>query len=137
VGFGLVRGSKLKANCALATTVSHDCHNLIVIGTSDEAMALVANRAIALQGGIILAVDGKTHAELALPLAGLMSLEPVARVAERIKAFEAGLALAGQDNPRFEMTATLLALTCIPNLHLSNRGYVELKGAPRVVPFFV
>jgi adenine deaminase len=58
-------------------------------------------------------------------------------VAERIKAIEAGLALAGQDNPRFELTATFLAFTCIPNLHLSNRGYVELKGAPRVVPFFV
>jgi adenine deaminase len=82
VGFGLVRGSNLKANCALATTASHDYSNLIVIGTSDEAMALVTNRALALQGGIIPAVDRKTHAELALPLTELMSLEPVARVTE-------------------------------------------------------
>ncbi len=127
-GFGFIAGTKFNVNCAYASTVSHDCHNLLIIGTSDEAMALAANEVIRSNGGIAVVVDGEIAAKIALPLAGLMSLESIEITAKKIESIEHALRKAGSMHPSLEMTLSLLGLIVIEELHLSNRGLVELKS---------
>jgi adenine deaminase len=127
-GYGFVAGTKFNSNCAYASTVSHDCHNLLVVGTSDEAMALAANEVIQAGGGIAVVVNGILDAIIELPFAGLMSLEPMEVVAKKINAVELALKKAGCPYPSIEMTLSLLGLIVIEELHLSNQGLVELKS---------
>ncbi|KSV78627.1 hypothetical protein N185_37750, partial [Sinorhizobium sp. GW3] len=68
-GFGLKKG-------AIASTVGHDSHNICVVGVNDEDMAIAANRLGEIKGGFVVVEDGKVTGEIALPVAGLMSLEP-------------------------------------------------------------
>ena len=133
--FGFVSGLTFKPHVAYASTVSHDCHNLLVVGTDDEAMAVAANALIEAGGGIVSVIDGKVDALLAMPLAGLMSLESVARTAELIGSVEASFKRAGCPAESIEMTLSLLGLIVLEELHLSNKGYVELK--PGQMPKFV
>ncbi|MBF9016033.1 MULTISPECIES: adenine deaminase [unclassified Oceanispirochaeta] len=133
--FGLLRGLTLKPHTAIATTVSHDCHNLLVIGTDNAAMALAANSLIESGGGITVVQDGKISALLALPFAGLMSLKPIAEVSEELKSVEEAIRLAGCPHDSVEMTISLLGLIVLGELHLSNKGLVRLvDGEP---PCFV
>ncbi len=127
-GYGIIAGTKLNFNCAYASTVSHDCHNLLVIGTSDEAMTLAANEVIKAGGGIAIVVDGEVDALIELPMAGLMSIEPIEVAAKKITAVEQALKKAGCPYDSFEMTLSLLGLIVIEELHLSNKGLVELKS---------
>ncbi len=127
-GFGFVEGIHLNADCAYASTVAHDCHNLLVIGTSDEAMATAANAVIASDGGIAIVVDGRVEAHMALPMAGLMCVEPVETAAEKIHTIENALKKAGCPYASIEMTLSLLGLIVIEELRLSNRGLAELKS---------
>ncbi len=134
-GLGFMTGLKLKPNCAFASTVSHDCHNLQVLGNDDHAMALAANELIRVGGGLCIVVDGKVEAVMPMPLGGLMCLEPVEKAAEQLKGIEAGLKKAGATHDSVEMTITLLGLIVLEELHLSNQGLVELK--PGQLPKFV
>lgn len=136
--FGFLQGIGLKPNCAYASTVSHDCHNLLVVGTSDEAMAAAANKLIEVGGGIAIAIENQVAAYIALPLAGLMTLESAEKTADMIKAVEKALKEAGCPYDNYEMTMSLLGLIVLPELHLSNKGLVELKdGKPaRFVELF-
>ncbi|MEH0021146.1 MAG: adenine deaminase C-terminal domain-containing protein [Desulfobacter sp.] len=132
---GLVSGTGFKKGCAYASTVSHDCHNLMVVGMDDAAMALAANTLIDSNGGLVVVDNGRVLAHLALPLGGLMSLEPVETAARGVEAIEAAMAEIGCPHPAFEMTMSLLGLVVLGELRLSNRGLVEMKdGAP---PAFV
>ncbi len=126
VGLGLVKGMGLKRG-ALASTVAHDSHNLIVVGANDADM-LAAARAVADMGGGLTAVaDGKIAGQLALPVAGLMSEEPL----EAVRAKLDGLLAAAHDlgsplhNPF--MTLSFLALPVIPALKLTDRGLVDVN----------
>jgi adenine deaminase len=133
--FGLLRGLTLKPRTAIATTVSHDCHNLLVIGTDDGAMALAANTLKKSGGGITVVQNGKVSALLALPFAGLMSLKPIAEVSNELKLVEQAIASAGCPHDSVEMTISLLGLIVLGELHLSNKGLVRLvDGEP---PCFV
>ncbi len=134
-GFGFATGLQFKPNSAFASTVSHDCHNLQVIGTSDKAMALAANELIRAGGGHCIVVDGKVEAVMPLPLGGLMSLESVEAVSKQLRAIEKGLKKAGCMHDSVEMTISLLGLIVLEELHLSNQGLVELK--PGQLPKFV
>jgi adenine deaminase len=134
-GIGFATGLQLKPNSAFASTVSHDCHNLQVIGTSDKAMALAANELIRVGGGHCVVVDGKLEALMPLPLGGLMSLESVEEVSNQLKSIEEGLKKAGCLHDSVEMTISLLGLIVLEELHLSNQGLVELK--PGQLPRFV
>jgi adenine deaminase len=130
-GLGFVKGAKLKAHTAYASTVSHDCHNLLVIGTDDDAMVLAANKVIEINGGIVVVVNNKVEAVMPLPLAGLMSLESVDVASSQLSKLEGALKKAGCPYDSFEMTLSLLGLIVLEELHLSNRGLVELKdGKP-------
>ncbi|MCG8614981.1 MAG: amidohydrolase family protein, partial [Desulfobacterales bacterium] len=136
---GLVAGTGFKAGCAYASTVSHDCHNMLVVGTDDEAMTLAANTLIDSNGGIAVVDNGKLLAHLALPLGGLMSLESVETAAKGVHQIEDAMAAIGCDHPAFEMTLSLMGLVVLGELRLSNRGLVEMKNgeAPVFVDLFL
>ncbi len=138
-GLGFVTGTQFNPGCAYASTVSHDSHNLLVIGSDDQAMALAANTLIETGGGICIVVDGSVETVMPLPLAGIMSLEPVAVAAQQVAEVEQALKKAGCPHEAFEMTLSLLGLIVLEELHLSNRGLVALKPGqpPQIVDLIV
>lgn len=125
-GLGFVTGfGKLKG--AMAQTISHDAHNLLVAGTDDNDMALAANTLIECGGGLCAVLDGKVLAVLPLPIAGLMSDKPVEDVAEQLKKIgEAWKELGCEINSPY-MTMALVPLACIPAVRLTNRGLVDCR----------
>ena len=135
IGRGLVKGFGLERG-ALATTLSHDAHNLVVVGMSDAAMATAARRLANIGGGIV-AVDGaEVLAELPLPVAGILSDAPLAEVVERSHAVVAAAEKLGcRIEAPFQLLA-FLALSVIPALKLTDRGLVDV-GAFELVPLEV
>lgn len=124
IGLGFVTGFGLKEG-AVASTVAHDSHNLLVVGTNDSDMALAANQLARAGGGMIAVRDGEVLAIVPLPLAGLMSLEPVEVVDKQIrKLMQAWRALGCELQSPF-MTMALLALPVLPELRLTNRGLID------------
>ena len=120
-GFGFERG-------AVASTVAHDSHNLLVVGTSDEAMARAAERTIELDGGMVAVDDDGVLAEVPLPIAGLMSDLPLSEVSKRVHALEDAWETLGCDLDSPFMTMSLLALAVLPELRITNRGVVDTVG---------
>lgn len=127
-GFGLARG-------AIASSVAHDSHNVVVAGCDDASMETAVRRTAALGGGIVVANGAQVLAEVALPVAGLMSNAPMEEVdrAERI-ANEATRALGTAVDHPF-MTLAFLALPVIPELKLTDKGLVDVTRFERVSPF--
>ena len=118
-GFGLARG-------AIASSVGHDSHNVCVIGCSDADMAVAVNRLIELKGGFVAAADGQVVAELALPIAGLMSDQPFETVEQGLRRLRA--AVAGLGTPLHEpfLQMAFLPLPVIPHLRITDRGLVDV-----------
>ena len=132
IGRGLVKGFGLERG-ALATTLSHDAHNLVVVGMSDSAMATAARRLANIGGGIVAVDGGEVLAELPLPVAGILSDAPLAEVVERSHAVVAAAAQLGcKIEAPFQLLA-FLALSVIPALKLTDRGLVDV-GAFELVP---
>jgi adenine deaminase len=125
IGLGLVRGFGLSRG-AVASTFSHDAHNLIVVGTSDAEMASAAQRLVELGGGLVV-VDGVTvTAELPLPVAGLVSDGSLADVVAASEATVAAVhALGSRLEAPFQSLA-FLALSVIPSLKITDRGLVDV-----------
>lgn len=118
-GFGLQRG-------AIASTVCHDHHNIAAVGVDYDDMALAANRLGEIEGGFVVVENGKVLAELALPVAGLMSLEPFEIVhRELIKLRDAARSLGVTLEEPFLQLA-FLALPVIPALKITDRGLVDV-----------
>ena len=138
-GAGFIHGIGMRANCAYASTVAHDSHNLMVVGTSDEAMAKAANALVKCEGGIAVVVDGELAYVMELPLAGLMCLESAEVASARVIRLEQDIAATGCPHSKMEMTLSFAALPVLEELHISNRGYVLLKEgkAPELVPLIV
>ncbi|MCP4117992.1 MAG: adenine deaminase [Desulfobacteraceae bacterium] len=136
---GFVSGTGMKPGAAYASTVSHDCHNLLVIGTDDAAMALAANTVIESKGGTAVVADNEVAGHMPLPLAGLMSLESIETAADQVNSVEDAMEQAGCVHESMEMTLSLLGLVVLGELHISNRGLVELKDGrpPRFVDLIV
>lgn len=133
-GFGFVTGTGFKKDVAFGSTVAHDCHNLMVIGTSDQAMVKAVNALIESRGGMVVVV-GDEITVLPMPLAGLMSLDSAQTVTQQLHALEAAFRKGGSDHPSVEMTLSLVPLIVLVELHVSNRGLVALK--PGQPPEFV
>jgi adenine deaminase len=134
-GFGFVRGLGLRKG-ALASTVAHDSHNLIVVGVSDSDMVIAANTLRELGGGLVVVSDGQVQAQLPLPVAGLMtaaSLEQV--VAWKKEINQAALELGTTLEHPF-MALSFLALPVIPKLKLTDQGLVDVESFTHV-PLFV
>ena len=125
IGCGLVRGFGLRAG-AFATTVSHDAHNVIVVGVSDADMLACVRRLAEIGGGLAVARDGAVVAELPLPIAGLMSGEPAADVAAALTAAQDTLRSQGVAIAAPFMTLSFLGLSVIPSLKLTDRGLVDV-----------
>jgi adenine deaminase len=125
VGKGLVTGFGLREG-AFASTVAHDAHNLVVVGTDDADMTACAARLAELGGGIAVARGGAVVAELALPVAGLLSDAPVETVVARLEECHARLREQGVEAAAPFMTLSFLALSVIPALKITDRGLVDV-----------
>ncbi len=125
VGRGFVRGFGLREG-AFASTVSHDAHNVIVVGASDDDMELCVRRLAGLGGGIVVARDGVVLAELALPLAGLMSDRPGPEVAASLRELSAAAGALGVRVRAPFMALSFLGLSVIPSLKITDRGLVDV-----------
>ena len=125
VGRGFVRGFGLREG-ALASSVGHDSHNVIVIGGDDGDMSLAVNRVIELKGGFVAVRQGTVVAELALPIAGLMSTLALPEVSERLKALRATVEDMGCRLREPFLQLSFLPLPVIPHLKITDRGLVDV-----------
>jgi len=135
MGKGFVRGMGLSEG-ALASSVAHDHHNLIVVGADDESMMTAARRVGALHGGMVVASGERILGEVALPLGGLMSAEPVETVRTQVEAAVAAARALGSPLHDPFMAMSFLALEVIPALKLTDRGLVDV-GRFEFVPLWV
>jgi len=134
MGKGFVRGFGLKKG-ALASSVAHDSHNIIVVGTNDEDMKEAVLGVVKMGGGLAAVCDNKICASLALPVAGLMSLEPLTVVNEKLdNIFKSARELGSALHDPF-MALSFLALPVIPELKLTDKGLVDVRQF-RIVPLF-
>jgi adenine deaminase len=127
IATGFVRGFGMQAG-AIAATVCHDHHNLIAVGADYADMAVAANRLATLQGGFVVVRDGAVLAELALPMAGLMSLEPFEEVRARLEALRAAARVLGVGLEEPFLQLAFLALPVIPALKITDRGMVDVAA---------
>jgi len=128
VSVGLVQGFGFTARCAVATTVAHDCHQLLVAGTDEEQMAIAANAVAASDGGQIVVKDGTVIGQVVLPIAGLMSNKPAMAVSEQAASVLAAFRQCGckLNNPNMQLS--LLGLVVIPELRLSDMGLIDVNN---------
>ena len=124
VGVGFVRGFKLKSG-AIGSTVAHDAHNVVVAGTNDADILFAIHELARLQGGQIAVENGKVKAELALPIAGLVSDKPLAQAMKAIDDLNAAAQALGCDLDAPFMTLSFLALSPIPELKLTDQGLID------------
>lgn len=124
---GLVHGFGFKAACAVASTVAHDCHHMVVVGTDEADMALAANELARVNGGQVVIREGQVIGRVELPIAGLMSSERAEVVAEKAASILAGFRACGCSLNNSNMQLSLLALVVIPELRLSDLGLVDVN----------
>ena len=125
VGLGMVTGFGLKKG-ALASSVAHDSHNIIAVGTSDEDIIAAVQEIERLQGGLAAVANGQVLASLSLPIAGLLSDEPLEVVIAQLGKLEQKARELGARLPSPFATLSFLALPVIPELKLTDRGLVDV-----------
>lgn len=125
IGRGFVKGFTLTRG-AIASSVGHDSHNICVVGVDPEDMAVAVNRVIALGGGFVVAAGGEPRAELAAPLAGLMSLERHEAVREKLLALRAAARDLGCGLSEPFLQVAFLPLAVIPHLKITDFGLVDV-----------
>jgi adenine deaminase len=132
---GFVSGFGFIGTCAVASTVAHDSHHMIVVGTDKKNMAQAANRLAEVRGGIIVIQDGEEIALVELPIAGLMSDETAEIVARKADRMVEGFERCGCKLNNAYMQLSLLALVVIPELRISDLGIVDVREFA-IVPLF-
>lgn len=128
IGLGIIKGLKLK-NGAIATTIAHDSHNLIVCGTNDSDMLFAAKQLQLMGGGIIVVNEGKILAKMQLEIAGLMSERPLEIILEELTKLHKAISILSPDidfNPF--LTLSFLSLPVIPELKITNKGLFDVKN---------
>ncbi|MBM7570635.1 adenine deaminase [Aquibacillus albus] len=125
VSLGFTQGFKLQKG-AVASTVAHDSHNLLVMGTNEEDMAFAANTLAASGGGMVVVESGKVLAHVPMPIAGLMSDQPLETVVKQVKQLEAAWKELGCPIHAPFMTFSLIALPVIPEIRITNRGIADV-----------
>jgi adenine deaminase len=125
IGLGLVSGFGLKKG-ALASSIAHDSHNIIAVGTGDEDIFTAIKEVERLQGGLVATAGGKVLASLPLPVAGILSDEPLEVVVSKLEGLEKIAAELGAKLISPFATLSFLALPVIPEIRLTDRGVVEL-----------
>ncbi len=125
IGIGYIKGYGLKSG-AVATSISHDSHNIIVVGTNEEDIAAAANRVVELGGGIVVLDHGEVLGEVRLQIAGIISQEPLVDVNRELEnAKEKAFALGVSRGVDPFMTLSFMALPVIPTLRLTTRGVFD------------
>jgi adenine deaminase len=125
IGRGFVAGSGLRGG-ALASSVAHDAHNLVVVGVTDEDMVVAVQRLANVGGGIVAVEGGRVLAECPLPAAGLLSDAPLADVIDQSRACNEAAASLGWSGATPFLTLSFLALSVIPSLKITDRGLVDV-----------
>jgi adenine deaminase len=125
IGLGFLRGFGLRRG-ALGSTVAHDAHNIVVVGTNDADMSRAVERLAELGGGIVAVEDGQVLAELPLPVGGLLSDLPLADVVERSRACTRAAEALGCTGSTPFLTMSFLALSVIPSLKITDQGLVDV-----------
>ena len=134
VGVGFVKGFKLKRG-AIASTVAHDAHNVIVAGTNDADILRAIQELEKMQGGQVAVVNGKVKAELPLPIAGLVTDQPLAKAMKLIDDLNAAAHAMGCDLAAPFMTLSFLALSPIPSLKLTDQGLIDATKLQKTTLF--
>ena len=126
IGIGYIQGYGLKSG-AVATSISHDSHNIIVVSTNETDMAAAVNRVVELNGGIVVWDGGQPVAEVPLAIAGIMSDEPLVTVNEKLETAKDAAHKLGV-NPGIDpfMTLSFMALPVIPSLRITTRGVFDV-----------
>ncbi len=126
IGLGLVKGIGLRRG-ALASSVAHDAHNLVIAGANDPDMLLAAQALQEMGGGFALVVDGEVQVRVPLPLAGLVSPLPAEQVVDQLQALDQAAADLGCVLTHPCMTLSFLSLSVIPSLKLTDQGLVQVQ----------
>ena len=132
---GLIANTGLRQG-AWASSVAHDCHNLLVIGRSPQAMAQAAIAVHAMGGGVAVATDGGVQASLRLPYFGLLSDEPVAAVAGELAAVEEAMRRIGAHQTRPFLTFSIMSLSVSPYAKFTDKGLVDTESRQLIRPFY-
>ncbi len=127
-----VSGFGYQGKMAMASTVAHDSHHMIVVGTDRDQMALAANRLAEVGGGITLFRDGQEIALVELPIAGLMSDSPATQVAAKAEQMVEAMKACGCQLNNAYMQHSLLALVVIPELRISDLGLVDVRTFEKI-----
>ena len=119
---------------AIASSIAHDSHNIVAAGTNDADILAAIIEIDRMQGGLVVIVDGKTLAALPLPIAGLLSDQPVEKVADRLGKLEKAAKDAGCTLPSPFAVLSFLALPVIPELRLTDKGLVDVNEFKIIAP---
>jgi len=134
IGIGFVQGFGLQKG-AIGSTVAHDSHNLVIVGTNDQDMLKIVETIKKMNGGLAIVSDGKVITDFPLPIAGLMSEEPVSKVHQKLESLERAIRKLGCKLPDPFMTLSFLSLPVIPELKITDKGLVDVNQF-KVVPVF-
>jgi adenine deaminase len=128
VQMGLVHGFGFDVPCAIGSTIVHDSHHMIIVGTDEASMAMAANKLAEVGGGQVVVRQGEVIGLVELPIAGLMSTERAEVVAEKAASILEGFKACGcmLNNPNMQLS--LLALVVIPELRLTDLGLVDVTS---------
>jgi len=126
IGLGLVSGFGLKQG-AIASSIAHDSHNIVAVGTNDEDIYIAIKEIEKLEGGLVVAAQGKVLASLALPIAGLLSNEPLQAVVTKLEELERLARDLGTTLQAPFASLSFLALPVIPELRLTDLGLVDVN----------
>jgi len=126
ITMGLVSGFGFNAKCAIASTVAHDSHHMIVVGTDEASMAVAGNSLARCGGGQVVVKDGRAIGRVELQIAGLMSVEKADVVAQKAESILKGFKSCGCNLNNPNMQLSLLALVVIPELRISDKGLVDV-----------
>ncbi len=126
IGLGLVKGFGLKKG-ALASSIAHDSHNIIAVGTNDKDIFIAVKEIERLNGGLVVAAEGRVLASLALPIAGLLSDQPLEVVVDKLEKLEQLARDLGTTLKSPFSTLSFLALPVIPELRLTDLGLVDVN----------
>ncbi len=125
IGLGFVKGFGLKDG-ALGSSIAHDSHNVVVVGTNDQDIFAAIKEIERLQGGLVVAAGGRIRGSLALPIAGLLSEEPLETVVAKLEELERAASALGCVLPSPFAIISFLALPVIPELRLTDKGLVDV-----------
>ncbi len=125
IGYGLIEGFGMKRG-AIATSIAHDSHNLLILALDDREAAFAAKTVAEMGGGMAVTLHGEVLAKMALPIGGLMADAPAAEAAKAEEALAQAAAAIGMEIPAPFMTLAFMALPVIPKLKLTDKGLFDV-----------